>query len=153
MAAMRCIIQRVSSASVTVEGVRVAEIGPGLLLLLGIEQSDTAAEIPWLSAKILNLRIFSDDQGAMNRSVLDERGEIIVVSQFTLHASTKIGNRPSFVRAARPEQAIPLYEAFVGALSEGLGKAVGTGVFGAHMEVELLNDGPVSIIIDSQQRE
>ncbi len=192
---MRVLIQRVSRASVTVEGRVVSAIGPGLLLLFGVEVGDGGAgvagdaggvsgsvgaggaggaegsggaggpsgasgsggsaqrDLEWLAAKVLNLRIFPDEAGAMNRSVLETGGDLIVVSQFTLHASTKKGNRPSFIRAARPEQAIPLYEQFVATLQAGLGKPVGTGVFGAHMDVELVNDGPVTLWIDTAQRE
>lgn len=150
---MRALIQRVSAASVTIEGKRVADIGWGLLVLLGVETEDTTADIDWLCPKIAKLRIFSDDAGKMNRSVQDIDGEVIVVSQFTLHASTKKGNRPSYIRAARPEQAVPLYEQFVDKLGVELGKTVQTGEFGADMKVELLNDGPVTIWIDSKNRE
>ncbi len=150
---MRTLIQRVSKASVTVDGKVVSAIGPGLLLLLGIEDADDLSDVEWLSQKVLNLRIFLDDAGAMNRSVLETGGEVLVVSQFTLHASCKKGNRPSFIKAARPEKATPLYEQFATALANGLGKAVGMGVFGAHMEVALVNEGPVTILIDSRQRE
>lgn len=150
---MRTIIQRVSSASVTVEGKAVSNIGAGLLILFGVEDDDDGSDLDWLVNKVLNLRIFADEDGAMNRSVLDTDGDLIVVSQFTLHASTKKGNRPSFIRAARPDKATPLYEQFVQALSAGLGKEVGTGVFGAHMEVALVNDGPVTIWIDTKTRE
>lgn len=150
---MRTLIQRVTNASVSVDGQVVSAIGPGLLLLLGIEEADDATDVEWLSQKVLNLRIFSDDAGAMNRSVLETGGDVLVVSQFTLHASCKKGNRPSFIRAARPEKATPLYEQFAAALAKGLGKAVGMGVFGAHMDVALVNDGPVTIWIDSRQRE
>ncbi|WP_343487643.1 D-aminoacyl-tRNA deacylase [Allomuricauda sp. d1] len=150
---MRAMIQRVSKASVTVKGKTVSQIGHGLLILLGIENDDNKADIEWLSKKIVNLRIFNDKEGVMNCSILDEDGEAIVVSQFTLHASTKKGNRPSYIKAAKPETAIPLYESLVQRLEMDLGKPVGTGIFGADMKVELLNDGPVTIIIDTKNRE
>ena len=150
---MRAVIQRVKEASVTVEGEVVSEIGPGFLILLGIEDADTKADIVWLSRKIANLRVFGDENDAMNLSLLDTRGDAIVVSQFTLHASTKKGNRPSFIKAARPEVAIPLYEAFVDQLSMDVEKPVGKGVFGAMMDVALINDGPVTISIDTKSRE
>lgn len=150
---MRAIIQRVRSASVTVSGKRVSEIGTGLLVLLGISTSDTSEDIKWLVPKIGNMRIFNDEKGVMNRSVADILGAVIVVSQFTLMASTKKGNRPSYIRAARPETAIPLYEEFVRELELFLGRDVGTGVFGADMKVDLCNDGPVTIVIDSRNRE
>ncbi len=149
---MKALIQRVAHASVTIEGEKVAAIKKGYLLLLGVETADDAEQIPWLCRKIVQLRIFSDEEGKMNQSILDVKGDIIVVSQFTLHASTKKGNRPSYIKAARPEQAIPLYEGFVQQLSEALSKPVGTGKFGADMKVELLNDGPVTIMIDSLNR-
>ena len=150
---MRAVIQRVSSAAVTISGERVCEIGPGLVVLLGIGTADTLEDITWLVRKIGNLRIFNDEQGVMNRSVSQIRGEVIVVSQFTLLASTKKGNRPSYIGAARPETAIPLYEGFVSALEEFLGREVGTGVFGADMKIDLCNDGPVTIWIDTKNRE
>ena len=150
---MRAFIQRVSTASVRVEGKIKSEIGQGLLVFLGIEERDSEADIEWLAGKISRLRIFNDAQGVMNLSVMDKDGEILVISQFTLHASTKKGNRPSYVRAARPEQAVPLYEKFIGVLQRSLNKKVGTGVFGAHMEVSLVNDGPVTILIDTKNRE
>lgn len=150
---MRAVIQRVSQASVTVENSSVAQIGHGLLILLGIEHLDNEEDINWLVAKISNLRIFADDIGAMNRSVLDTNGELLIVSQFTLHASTKKGNRPSFIKAAKPDVAIPLYEQFVSTFEKSLGKPVKTGVFGAMMEVALTNDGPVTIIIDTKNKE
>ncbi|MEM7379890.1 MAG: D-aminoacyl-tRNA deacylase [Bacteroidota bacterium] len=150
---MRAVIQRVSEASVTVEGERISEIGVGLLVLLGIEQADNAEDISWLCRKIVNLRIFSDSDGIMNRSLQEIGGEAIVVSQFTLHASTKKGNRPSYIKAAKPDIAIPLYEAFVAQMEQDLGKKIGTGVFGADMKVKLLNDGPVTICIDTKKRE
>lgn len=150
---MRAVIQRVSRASVTVEGKLISSIDDGLLVLLGIEDADGSEDKEWLSKKIANLRIFNDDEGVMNRSILDVDGDIIVVSQFTLHAQTKKGNRPSYIKAAKPDVAIPMYEAFVQKLEEDLGKKVGTGVFGADMKVELLNDGPVTIVIDTKNRE
>jgi len=149
---MKVVIQRVSNASVTIEGNTVASIKNGLLILLGIINEDTQENINWLSKKIVNLRIFGDDQGIMNNSLIDINGEAIVVSQFTLHANTKKGNRPSYIKAAKPDIAIPLYEAFVKQLEIDLGKQVQTGQFGANMKVELINDGPVTIIIDSKQR-
>lgn len=149
---MRAVIQRVSQASVVSDGELTAEIGTGLLVLVGIEE-DTEADVLWLTSKIANLRIFADDQGVMNKSVIDIAGEIIVVSQFTLHAMTKKGNRPSYIKAANPEIAIPLYESFLSSLSSITGRAVGAGVFGADMKVSLVNDGPVTIIIDSKNRE
>ncbi len=150
---MRAVIQRVSTASVSIDGVPVSRIGAGLLILLGIEEADNKEDIEWLAGKIIRLRIFDDDQGVMNRPVTDTGGDILVISQFTLHASTKKGNRPSYFRAARPEQAIPLYESFRDVLGQLLGKPVKTGEFGAYMQVELINDGPVTIIIDSKTRE
>ena len=150
---MRALIQRVSEASVTIDGREKSRIGAGFLILLGIETADTEADVDWLSRKISQLRLFEDDEGKMNRSLLDTGGDAIVVSQFTLHASTKKGTRPSFIKAARPEQAIPLYESFVAALSRELGKPVGTGEFGAMMNVALVNDGPVTLMIDTQNRE
>jgi len=150
---MRAVVQRVSNASVTVEGKLISEIVTGLLILLGIEDADNNEDIEWLSRKIVNLRIFNDDDKVMNRSLLDVDGGAIVVSQFTLHAATKKGNRPSYIKAAKPEVAIPLYEKFVAQLKSDLGKEVGTGVFGADMKVQLLNDGPVTIVIDSKRKE
>jgi D-aminoacyl-tRNA deacylase len=150
---MRLVIQRVSEASVVIDGAVKASIGWGLLLLLGVEESDTQEDILWLCGKTSKLRIFNDAAGLMNLSVQDIKGEILVVSQFTLHASTKKGNRPSFIRAAKPDFAIPVYEAFVKALEQETGLSVKTGVFGADMKVRLLNDGPVTIIIDSKTRE
>ena len=150
---MRTVIQRVSEASVTIEGKKVSNIGPGLLVLLGIEDGDGQEDIDWLCKKISQLRIFSDGAGKMNHSVRDIGGEMIVVSQFTLHASTKKGNRPGYTRAARPEVAIPLYEAFVEKLREVSGLPVGTGEFGADMKVRLLNDGPVTILMDTKNKE
>ena len=150
---MRAVIQRVSEASVTIEGQVNAKIGKGLLILLGIEDADTPADIEWLANKITRLRIFGDEAGVMNLSVQDVAGEIIVVSQFTLHASTKKGNRPSYLRASKPAIAIPMYEAFVEKIKTVSGCPVGTGEFGADMKVSLLNDGPVTILIDTQQKE
>ena len=150
---MRTVIQRVKQASVRVGESMVASIGPGLLLLLGIETADTEEDIQWLCHKILGLRIFDDEEGVMNRSIMDVGGDAIVVSQFTLHASYKKGNRPSWIRAAGHEHAVPMYERFVEVLSEGLGKPVGTGVFGAEMQVELINDGPVTICMDTKNKE
>lgn len=150
---MRAVVQRVSSASVTIAGKKEAEIGVGILVLLGIGTSDTQEDIDWLVPKIGNLRIFNDEGGVMNRSVSDLGGGVIVVSQFTLLASTKKGNRPSYIKAARPESAIPLYEGFVRKLELFLGREVGTGIFGADMKVALCNDGPVTIVIDSRNRE
>ena len=150
---MRVVIQRVSRASVSMAEKPTQSIGQGLLVLLGIEDADNETDIAWLVNKISALRIFDDDQGVMNRSVLDVGGEVLVVSQFTLHASTKKGNRPSYIRAARPPVAVPLYEAFVQAMQQALGKPVKTGEFGAYMQVELVNDGPVTIIIDTKNKE
>ncbi len=150
---MRAVIQRVTQASVTINNKVKSEIGQGLLILLGVEDADGPEDIEWLTKKIAQLRIFSDTDGLMNLSVQDIGGQMIVVSQFTLHASTKKGNRPSFIRAARPEVAIPFYEKFVGALRETTGLEVGTGEFGADMKVALLNDGPVTIVMDSKARE
>ena len=149
---MKAVIQRVSKASVTIEGDKVAAINGGLLILLGIVNEDTSDDIVWLSQKIANLRIFSDDNGVMNKSLLDHDGDVIVVSQFTLHANTKKGNRPSYIKAAKPEVAIPLYESFVSHLKSVINKPIQTGRFGADMKVELLNDGPVTIIIDTKQK-
>lgn len=150
---MRAVIQRVSEASVTIDGTVKSRIRQGLLILLGIEDADTQEDIEWLSAKIIKLRIFGDDAGVMNLSVQDVGGDIIVVSQFTLHAQTKKGNRPSYIKAAGPQVAIPLYEAFVKQISNDLGKQVQTGEFGADMKVALVNDGPVTIIIDTKSKE
>ncbi len=150
---MRVVIQRVSSASVQIENKIHAHIGTGLLVLLGIEADDTAEDITWLTQKIAQLRIFEDEQGLMNISVQDIAGEILVVSQFTLFASTKKGNRPSFIRSAKPDYAIPLYEQFVATLAQLIEKPVATGVFGADMQVSLINNGPVTITIDSKARE
>lgn len=150
---MRAVIQRVKRASVTIDEKIKSSIEAGLLILLGIEDADTNEDIEWLSAKISNLRVFSDIQGVMNLSVKDINGDVLVVSQFTLHAATKKGNRPSYIRAAKPEIAIPLYDKFVKQIEFDLGKQIPTGTFGADMQVELLNDGPVTIIIDTKQKE
>lgn len=150
---MRLVIQRVTHASVTIEGALKSKIDGGLLVLVGIEDADTDADINWLAQKVVNLRIFDDENGVMNRSVIDIDGEVLIVSQFTLHAMTAKGNRPSYIRASKPDFAIPMYEKFCAKVSELLGKEVGTGEFGADMKVELLNDGPVTILIDSQRRE
>ena len=150
---MRAVIQRVKEASVTISNNVKSHIEVGLLVLLGIEEADSQQDIDWLTKKIVLLRVFNDENGVMNRSVIDVDGGIIVVSQFTLHALTKKGNRPSFIRAARPEQAIPLYELFVKRLHEVSGREVLTGEFGAMMEVELINDGPVTILMDSKHKE
>lgn len=150
---MRTVIQRVQHASVTIDGKLKSSIGTGMLLLIGIEDKDTAQDIDWLTRKIVNLRIFDDENGVMNRSILDTQGDILVVSQFTLHASTKKGNRPSYIKASKPDVAIPMYESFCEELSIQLGKPVFTGEFGADMKVELLNDGPVTILMDTQNKE
>ena len=150
---MRAVIQRVSKASVTIDGSVYSSIQQGLLVLLGIEDADDVSEIEWLSGKIVNLRIFNDDDGVMNRSLLDVGGDILLVSQFTLHASTKKGNRPSYIRASKPPVAIPLYQNMITCLQRDMRKEIKTGVFGADMKVELLNDGPVTIYIDSKDRE
>ncbi len=150
---MRTVIQRVKSASVTIEGNITSSIENGLLILLGIEDSDNHEDIDWLSRKIANLRIFEDANGNMNLSLLDVSGDILLVSQFTLHALTRKGNRPSFIKAAKPEIAIPLYEKCIEKFSSEIGKKIETGTFGAMMEIQLINDGPVTIIIDSKNRE
>ena len=150
---MRAVIQRVSKASVEVEGKIISRIDLGVLVLLGIEPTDNQEDIVWLSRKIVNLRIFNDNEGVMNRSLLEIGGEVIVVSQFTLHAATKKGNRPSYIKAAKPELAIPLYENFVRQMELDMGKKVGTGIFGADMKIKLINDGPVTIIIDTKNKE
>ena len=149
---MRAVIQKVSHASITIDNDQIKEIRRGLVVLLGIEESDDRSDIQWLSGKISRLRIFNDTQGIMNLSVLDVQWDIMIVSQFTLHASTKKGNRPSYIHAAAPEKATPLYEKFVNSLELILDKKVGTGEFGAMMDVELLNSGPVTIIIDTKNR-
>ncbi len=150
---MRVVIQRTLEASVTIEGEQVAQINKGLLILVGIEDSDNQEDIDWLASKIVNLRIFADENDVMNRSVKDVEGDIIVVSQFTLHALTKKGNRPSYIKAAKPDFAIPMYEKFVTQIEKELEKKVQTGQFGADMKVALINDGPVTILIDSKNRE
>ncbi|MBA4134184.1 MAG: D-tyrosyl-tRNA(Tyr) deacylase [Flavobacterium sp.] len=150
---MRSVIQRVSQASVTIEGQKVADIQHGLLVLVGFEDADTQDDITWLTAKIANLRIFGDENGVMNLSVKDCSGDIIIVSQFTLHALTKKGNRPSYIKASKPEIAIPLYEQFIAQMETELSKKVQTGQFGADMKVSLLNDGPVTIVIDTKNKE
>ena len=150
---MKIVLQRVSYASVTIENKIVADIQKGLLILVGIEDADTKEDIDWLVGKITKIRIFDDENHVMNLAIQDIDGDIIVVSQFTLHASTKKGNRPSYIKAAKPDIAIPLYENFVQQLEKELGKKIQTGVFGADMKVSLINDGPVSIIIDSKNRE
>ena len=149
---MKAVLQRVSKASVTIDGEIVASIQNGLLILLGVIDEDSQEDIQWLSKKIANLRIFADENGVMNRSIIEVDGEAIVVSQFTLHANTKKGNRPSYIKAAKPDIAIPLYEAFVHQLESDIGKKVQTGEFGAMMDVELVNDGPVTIIIDTKNK-
>lgn len=150
---MRAVIQRVRHASVSVDGAVTGSITAGLLVLLGIEDADNSEDIAWLSAKITNLRIFNDDEGVMNRSVKEINGDILLISQFTLHASTKKGNRPSYIRASKPNVAIPLYEAMLLQLQQDLEKPVQRGIFGADMQVELLNDGPVTIIIDTRNKD
>jgi len=150
---MRAVIQRVSKAAVIINGQIHAKIGHGLLVLLGIENADTTEDIEWLSGKIINLRIFNDAVGIMNESVKDKNGEILLISQFTLHASTKKGNRPSYIKASKPDIAVPLYVKMIQQLSSDLGKQIGTGVFGADMKVELVNDGPVTIVIDTRNKE
>jgi D-tyrosyl-tRNA(Tyr) deacylase len=150
---MRAVIQRVSQASVTIAGQARGAINQGLLVLLAVEEADTAEDIEWLSGKIVRLRIFNDENGVMNRSVQEIGGGILLISQFTLFASTKKGNRPSYSRSARPEIAIPLYEQFIARLTQDFGHPIQTGEFGAHMDVSLTNDGPVTIVIDSKARE
>ncbi|MEM7483723.1 MAG: D-aminoacyl-tRNA deacylase [Bacteroidota bacterium] len=150
---MRAVVQRVTRASVTVDNKVISKIEHGLLVLLGIEDADGKEDMEWLSKKIVKLRIFNDEAGVMNRSVLDVDGSIIVVSQFTLHAAIKKGNRPSYIKASKPEIAIPIYENFIKYIEQELGKKVGTGMFGADMKVELLNDGPVTIPIDTKNKE
>ena len=149
---MKAVIQRVSKASVAIDSKMVAKIGKGVLVLLGIEMEDTQEDISWLSKKIANLRIFNDHNGVMNHSLIDDKGDCIVVSQFTLYASTKKGNRPSYIKAAKPSIAIPLYEKFIFQMQEELGKDIQTGQFGADMMLEIFNDGPVTIIIDSKNK-
>jgi len=150
---MRAIIQRVTNASAEVEGSIVGSINKGMMVLVGIEEADSIEDVQWLSSKLTQLRIFNDDAGVMNVSIKDIAGEILLVSQFTLHASTKKGNRPSYIKAARPETAIPIYEQFKKQLELDLGKSVATGIFGADMKVSLINDGPVTIIIDTKNKE
>ena len=150
---MKAVIQRVSEASVTIDNEKVANIDTGLLILVGIEDADTFEDINWLTSKIAQLRIFNDENHVMNKSVKDVDGDVIVVSQFTLHASTKKGNRPSYIKASKPNIAIPLYEAFVESMEKAIGKKVQTGEFGADMKVSLINDGPVTIIIDTKNKE
>lgn len=150
---MRVVIQRVAEASVTVDGQVTGAIEQGLLVLMGVEDADTLEDQEWISGKIVNLRIFDDENGVMNKSVLDIGGSILLVSQFTLHASTKKGNRPSYIKASKPEIAIPIYEGMIVQLGKDLGKPVATGIFGADMKVRLLNDGPVTIVMDSKNKE
>lgn len=150
---MKVVIQRVSRANVKVDGKITGEIGEGLLVLLGIEDGDADEDIQWLSNKIINLRIFNDENGVMNKSAIDINGNILLVSQFTLHASTKKGNRPSYIKASKPEIAVPMYEKMIAQLGADLGKKIQTGIFGADMKVELLNDGPVTIVIDTKNKE
>ncbi len=150
---MRAVIQRVSNASVIINKNTISTIDNGVLILLGIEEADTNDDIDWLTGKIARLRIFADKQGVMNLSVIDTKNDILVVSQFTLHAGTKKGNRPSYIKAARPEIAIPLYEKFIKKIEDEIGKPIKTGEFGAMMQIELINDGPVTIIIDTKKRE
>ena len=150
---MRVVIQRVLNANVEINGIERRSINQGLVVLLGIEDSDAFGDIEWLAAKIANLRIFDDDQGVMNVSIKETGGDILLISQFTLHASTKKGNRPSYIRASKPERAIPLYEQFIDELNKQLGKRIQTGEFGADMKVALVNDGPVTIVIDSKAKE
>ena len=150
---MKVVIQRVTTASVTIDGITNGSIGSGLLIFLGIEDADNDEDVIWLSNKIVNVRIFNDDAGVMNLSLLDSEGQILLISQFTLHASTKKGNRPSYIKASKPDIAIPLYERMIEQLSKDLGKPIQTGIFGANMKVELLNDGPVTILIDTKNKE
>ena len=149
---MKAVIQRVSSASVTIDNIISAEIQSGLLVFVGIEAADSQEDIQWLSGKIANLRIFADENEVMNKSVLDIEGDILIISQFTLHASTKKGNRPSYIKAARPETSIPLYEKFLEQMSNELGKPIQAGIFGADMKVALVNDGPVTILLDTKNK-
>lgn len=150
---MRIVLQRVSEAAVSINNQTISKVGSGMLILLGIEDADNLEDVEWLVKKVINLRIFDDENGVMNRSILETGGEMLVVSQFTLHASTKKGNRPSYIKAARPETAIPLYQKFIESLQEKLLTKVQTGEFGAMMQVQLINDGPVTIIIDSKNRD
>ncbi len=150
---MRVVIQRVIEASVKIDGNITGQINKGFMILVGIEEADGAEDIAWLTKKIVNLRVFDDINGVMNRSILDDGGDILLISQFTLHALTAKGNRPSYIKAARPEISIPLYEAFIKSLEEAMGKKIATGTFGADMKVSLVNDGPVTILIDSKRKE
>ncbi len=150
---MRVVIQRVTEANVKIDGAVTGEIGKGFMILVGIEEADGAEDIAWLTKKIVNLRVFDDENGVMNRSILDDGGDILLISQFTLHAMTAKGNRPSYIKAAKPEISIPLYEAFVKSIEEALGRKIATGVFGEDMKVSLVNDGPVTILIDSKRKE
>lgn len=150
---MRVVVQRVSKASVSVGGKVISSVGNGLLVLAGFEHSDTPGDLDWMSSKMTGLRIFNDSQGVMNLSVREVDGEILLISQFTLHAATKKGNRPSYIRAAPPEISVPLYDLFIQKVSAHLGKEIGTGIFGADMKVELINEGPVTILIDSKNRD
>lgn len=150
---MRVVIQRVSKSSVTIDGHVKGSIGAGLLVLVGIEEADTPEDVEWIAGKIVNFRIFNDANGVMNISVKDSGGDVLLISQFTLHASTKKGNRPSYIKAARPETAIPIYEQLIKQLQNELGKPIQTGTFGADMKVELVNDGPVTLVVDSKNKE
>ena len=150
---MRVVIQRVSKASVTINGICKSAIQQGFMILVGIEYADNQEDIDWLCKKIVNLRVFDDENGVMNKSILDAGGDILVISQFTLHASTKKGNRPSYIKASKPDFAIPMYQTFCDEMGLQIGKPVATGEFGADMKIELLNDGPVTILIDSQNKE
>lgn len=150
---MRVVIQRVTEANVKIDGIVAGEIGSGLMILVGIEEADGADDIAWLTKKIVNLRIFDDENGVMNRSILDCGGDILLISQFTLHALTAKGNRPSYIKAAKPEISVPLYEAFIKSLEEAMGKSIETGRFGADMKVSLINNGPVTILMDSKRKE
>ncbi|MEY3060640.1 MAG: hypothetical protein RL000_1992 [Bacteroidota bacterium] len=150
---MRAVIQRVSSASVEVDGSIVGAIGKGMMVLVGVEDADSLEDIQWLSSKLIQLRIFNDEAGVMNVSLKDIEGELLLVSQFTLHASTKKGNRPSYIKASKPETAVPIYEQFKRQLEDDLGRSVASGIFGADMKVSLINDGPVTIIIDTKNKE
>ena len=150
---MRVVIQRVTEANVKIDGTVAGEIGSGLMILVGIEEADGADDIAWLTKKIVNLRIFDDENGVMNRSILDCGGDILLISQFTLHALTAKGNRPSYIKAAKPEISVPLYEAFIKSLEEAMGKSIETGRFGADMKVSLINNGPVTILMDSKRKE
>ena len=150
---MRVVIQRVTEAKVVIDGNVNGEIGQGFMILVGIEEADGAEDIAWLTKKIVNLRVFDDENGVMNRSIMNAGGDILLISQFTLHALTAKGNRPSYIKAAKPEISIPLYEAFIQSLEEAMGKKIATGVFGADMKVSLTNDGPVTILMDSKRKE